>query len=152
MTVKPLHGGGADIDEPDWGQLIPDEIPPTNRDNSDWRDFAHREWLRTTTVMRDAGTLGAENRHQIQRLVIAYVRYDRAASEVFRLGLISDAPVTGVAMHNILTSEMRHADADATTAEMELGIPPRRRGTVAKAKRAEKVTRAADKYLAAVKA
>ena len=152
MTVKPLHGGGADIDEPDWGQLIPDEIPPTNRDNSDWRDFAHREWLRTTTVMRDAGTLGAENRHQIQRLVIAYVRYDRAASEVFRLGLISDAPVTGVAMHNILTSEMRHADADATTAEMELGIPPRRRGTVTKAKRAEKVTRAADKYLSAVKA
>jgi hypothetical protein len=45
---------------------------------------------------------------------------------------------------------MRQADADATTAEMELGITPRRRGAVTKAKRAEKVSRASDKYLKAI--
>lgn len=147
MTLKSIHGGGADIDEPKWAGLIPDELPPTLRDNSEWRDFAHREWLRITGVLRDAGTLGSENRHQIQRLIIAYVRYDRAASETFRLGLIGEAPVSGVQMTNILNSEMRHADADATTAEMELGIPPRRRGAVAKAKRVEKTQRGSDRYI-----
>jgi phage terminase small subunit len=147
MTLKQFPGGAADIDEPNWEQLFPDEYPPTNRDNSDWRDFTHREWLRITSIMREAGTLGAENRHQIQRLIMAYAMYDRAASEVIRMGPIDEAPVTDVAKANIYISIMRHADADATTAEMELGITPRRRGTVTKAKRAEKVVRAADKYI-----
>jgi len=146
MALKSLQGGGTDIDEPDWDHLIPNELR-SFRDNSGLRNYAHQEWLRITAVLRDAGTLGTENRHQIQRLIIAYVRYDRAVSEVFLTGIISQAPVTGVQMANILNSEMRQADADATTAEMELGIPPRRRGTVAKAKRAEKVSRAADKYI-----
>ena len=63
------------------------------------------------------------------------------------MGLITKAPRTDTAQINIAQTELRQADADATTAEMELGIPPRRRGAVAKAKRAEKITRASDRYL-----
>lgn len=152
MAFETVQGGGADIDEPDWGLLIPNQGRSEAGDNGNWREYAHREWLRATAALRSAGTLAPENRHQIQRLVIAYVRYDRAASEVFRLGLITKAPRTGVAMVNIMQTEMRQADSDATTAEMELGIPPRRRGTVTKAKRAEKTQRASDSYIKSVSA
>ena len=152
MTFSTISGDGRDIEEPDWPLLIPDQGRSKAGDNGRWREYAHREWLRATKAMREAGTLAPENRHQIQRLVIAYVRYDRAASEVFRAGLITKAPRTGVPMVNIMQSEMRQADSDATTAEMELGIPPRRRGAVAKAKRVEKVERASARYLKPVSA
>lgn len=151
MTLAILPGHGGDIEEPDWGLLIPDKGRAESGKNAKWREYAHREWLRTTAALREMGTLSSENRHQIQRLVIAYVRYDRAAGEFFRVGLITKAPRTGVAMVNIVQSEMRQADADATTAEMELGIPPRRRGAVTKSKRSEKKTAAADAYLTRVK-
>lgn len=151
MTLEALPGAGGDIEEPDWSALIPDKGKAAAGRNDTWREYAHREWMRTTAALRGAGTLSAENRHQIQRLVIAYVRYDRAAAEFFRVGLITKAPRTGVAMVNIIQSEMRQADSDATTAEMELGIPPRRRGAVAKAKAKEKRQSAADAYLQRVK-
>src|SRR5690349_13993437 len=147
MTFEVFPGGSADIEEPDWLLLIPNGGKSAAGDNQRWRDYAHREWLRVIAALRQAGTLAPENRHQIQRLVIAYVRYDRSAAEVFRLGLITKAKRSGVAQMNICQSEMRHADADATTAEMELGIPPRRRGAVAKSKKAERKASAADAYL-----
>jgi phage terminase small subunit len=151
-TVTPLPGGGADIEEPDWASLIPDRGRGKAGDNSAWREYAHREWLRVIGALRSAGTLAGENRHQMQRLVIAYVRYDQTCAERFRLGLVTKAPRSGVAQMNIAQTEMRQADADATTAEMELGIPPRRRGSVKAAKRGEKNTTPASRYLKPVSA
>jgi hypothetical protein len=72
-------------------------------------------------------------------------------AERFRMGLITTAHRTETAQMNIAQTELRQADADATTAEMELGIPPRRRGAVTKAKRAEKTERASDKYIGGLK-
>src|SRR3982751_5918671 len=66
---------------------------------------------------------------------------------VFRGGLVAKAPQSGVAKLQIEHSELRQADADATSAEMELGITPRRRGSVAKVKGAEKVQRKSDRWL-----
>lgn len=157
LTV--LTGGADALDEPDWEALIPDEqrrvvkqlLAQPEDDaplsNARWRDFARREWQRVTTAMRLAGTLGPENGRQIQRLVIAYVRYERATAEFFRLGLVTRAPRSGVAMVNIIQSEMRQADQDATMAEADLGIPPRRRGAVEPAKKGGKKSTAADAYL-----
>src|SRR4051812_39673474 len=147
MPLTQFPAGPPDIKNPIWELLIPDENPPTIRITSNGRAYHHREWLRITSVLRESGTLGTENRHQIQRLIMAYVMYDRAACEVIRLGPIGEAPVTDVPKANIYITVMRHADADATTAEMELGIPPRRRGAVSKAKRADKTQRASDRYL-----
>jgi hypothetical protein len=42
---------------------------------------------------------------------------------------------------------MRQADADATTAERELGLTPLRRGNTKQVKRAEKIQRKSDRYL-----
>lgn len=147
MTVTAIPGGGADIEEPDWGALIPNKGTAAAGNNAKWREYAHREWLRVIGALRDAGTLATENRHQMQRLIIAYVRYDRASAELFRLGLITKAHRSGVAQMNICQSELRHADADATTAEQELGIPPRRRGAVSKSKRGQKAQTMASAYL-----
>ena len=147
MMLETVQGGGLDIEEPDWSLLIPNEGRTKADSNRSWRDYAHREWLRITAELRDAGTLAPTNRHMIQRLIISYVRYDRASIAVFRAGLVAKAPQSGVAKLQIEHSEMRQADADATTAEMELGITPRRRGSVAKAKRTEKVQRNSDRWL-----
>ncbi len=157
MNVKTFPGSGGDVEEPDWEILIPDQAPIDalridatrieHESNAPWRERAHREWLRIVAELRENGTLSPINRHQIQRLAISYVRYDRAASKTFQLGVVLPSPKTLTPMVNLWQVEMRQADSDATTAEMELGITPRRRGTVTKAKRAEKVSRAADKYL-----
>ena len=138
MTLETFQGDGLKIDEPDWSLLIPNQGRTKADSNRSWRDYAHREWLRITAELRDAGTLAPTNRHMIQRLIIAYIRYDRASTMVFRGGLVANAPQSGVAKLQIEHSELRQADADATTAEMELGITPRRRGSVTKAKRAER--------------
>ena len=70
MTLETLHGGGLDIDEPVWSLLIPNQGRSRADSNRPWRDYAHREWLRITSALRDAGTLAPENKHMIQRLII----------------------------------------------------------------------------------
>src|SRR5690349_19833576 len=54
MTLEPLRGRGLDIEEPDWSLLIPDPGGSQAGDNSQWRDYAHREWLRATMALREA--------------------------------------------------------------------------------------------------
>ena len=152
MALTTFPGSGAEVEEPDWELMIPDQTRGEPESNASWRERAHREWLRITMALRDAGTLAPENRHQIQRLVVAYVRYDRAVAKSFDMGPVIPSPKTGTPMVNLWQVEMRQADSDATTAEMELGITPRRRGAVTKAKRAEKVQRASDRYIKPVSA
>lgn len=106
------------IEEPDWGAFLPDASA---------REAAHREWLRITSAMRDARTLAPENRHQIQRLVLAYARYDSACVEAFRHDLVVVAPRTGTPMRNPALAALRAATKAATVAERELGLSPRRR-------------------------
>lgn len=152
MALTTFPGGGADIEEPEWSFLIPNKGRGKAGDNQNWRDYAHREWVRTTAALRDAELLSSENRHQVQRLVIAYVRYDRAAAMVFAQGAVTEAVRTRVPQLNLWQVEMRAADTDATTAEMELGIPPRRRGSVTKSRRLAKKVAPSDAYLAGKKA
>lgn len=156
LTAFP--GGGQDIEEPNWTLLIPDVAKPKKAqlalmpdpteapiDNRPLRESAHRHWLRIVSALRVAGTLAAENAHQIQRLVLAYVRYDYAASQMFLHGAVTRAK-NGTPMLNMWQVEQRQADSDATTAEMELGLTPRRRGQTAPAKKQAKKPTAADAY------
>src|SRR3954463_7750703 len=114
LNVTALPGSGVDIEEPDWGALIPDPQGEQPTDNSIWREFAHREWLRIAAELRAAGTLASANRHQMQRLVIAYVRHDQTCAERFRRGLTTKAPRTDTAQIIIAKTDLRKADADAT--------------------------------------
>ena len=84
----------------------------------------------------------------MQRLVLAYVRSDVAAVQVMAYGALTQAPSTGTPMLSLWQVEMRAADSDATTAEMELCLSPRRRGAATKVERKKRAATAADGYLA----
>ena len=142
--ITVLHNSVADVEEPNWKALIPDQA---SENNGQWREAAHREWLRLTAAMRQAETLAPENRHMIQRLALAYVRFDQAAAKAFAAGMVIGAPRTGVPMLNLWTSVMRAADSDAQAGERELCLSPKRRAGAGRVKRAEKPGRASDAYL-----
>ncbi|WP_424139888.1 P27 family phage terminase small subunit [Roseomonas chloroacetimidivorans] len=144
MTFDVIAGPGTEIEEPDWEFLLPERPDGLQ---GELRAAAHREWTRIIAELRDAQTLAAVNHHTVQRLVLAYLRYDLAAAEVMRQGAIVPSPRTQVPMLNLWQVEMRQADADATSAEMELCLNPRRRGSATKAQRKQKRATAADGYL-----
>ncbi|MFC0411073.1 P27 family phage terminase small subunit [Roseomonas elaeocarpi] len=139
-----IVGPGADVDEPDWELLIPEREDGLEEK---LRGMAHREWVRVTAELRDVQTLAAVNRHGVQRLVLAYLRYDVAAANVMKFGAVVAAKRTKVPQLNIWQVEMRAADADATSAEMELCLTPRRRAAAGKVQRKAKRATAADSYL-----
>jgi len=94
--------------------------------------------------------LAAANGHSIQRLVCAYLMFDRMYREVAETGVVMK-PRRGnskaIARVSPYFTAMREAGSDAATIEAELGISPRRRGTAVKAERKQRRERAADAYL-----
>lgn len=143
MAFDVIPGPGADVEEPDWKLLIP---PREDKKHTALRATAHREWVRVTGELRDVGTLAPVNRHSVQRLVLAYARYDLAVAMVMTDGAVVLSK-TGVPMLSMWQTEMRAADVDATGHEMELCLNPRRRGSAGKAQRKAKRATAADSYL-----
>ena len=139
-----IVGPGADVDEPDWELLIPEREDGLE---GKLREMAHREWVRVTAELRDAQTLAPVNRHGVQRLVLAYLRYDFAAANVMKFGAVVAPKRTKVPQLNIWQVEMRAADADANGLEMELCLNPRRRAAAGKVQRKAKRATAADGYL-----
>ncbi|EHM01145.1 phage terminase, small subunit, P27 family [Acetobacteraceae bacterium AT-5844] len=144
MALDVIAGPGADVDEPDWELLIPEREDGLEEK---LRMMAHREWVRISSELRDSQTLSPVNRHAMQRLVLAYLRYDMAAAMVMKFGAVVAAKRTKVPQLNLWQTEMRAADADATGAEMELCLNPRRRGAATKVQRKAKRVTAADSYL-----
>ncbi len=133
--------------EPDWSFLIP-ERPDGAHDAM--RASAHDEWKLITTTLSRAGTLATENGHQIRRLVLAYLRYDVAASMVMGGGEYCGPVIsakTGTPLISMWQVELRAADADATMAERELCLTPRRRASAGKVERRRRAPTAADSYL-----
>lgn len=143
--VATFPGVPASLEEPDWRLVFPDRRSKDGM-GAPWRKVASRYWLRIVGELSAAGTLSIANEHQIKRCVVAYCRFDHAVAKLTAVGAVRPSPRTKVPQHNIWRDEVRHADADATSAEMELGISPRRRGSVAKAKQRETKS-AASAYL-----
>jgi P27 family predicted phage terminase small subunit len=144
MALDVIAGPGMDVEEPDWELLIADRADGLH---GKLRKMARREWSRVCGELRDMQTLAAVNRHAIQRLVIAYIRYDLAVAQVMQEGAVVKSPNTGVPQLSLWQVEMRQADSDATSAEMELCLNPRRRGSATKVQRKAKRVTAADGYL-----
>jgi P27 family predicted phage terminase small subunit len=141
MNVVGIDGSGEIVSQPDWASLFSDELDIAT---------AHEHWRIVTTEMRERSLLSPANGHAIQRLVCSYVVYDRAAREVAEHGAVVK-PKRGnpkaIARLSPYFTAMREAGSDAATLEAELGIAPRRRGSVTKVDRAKKAPRAADAYL-----
>lgn len=136
-----IEATGAIVDEPDWSGLFSDELEIA---------AAHEHWRIVTTEMRELGTLSASNAHPIQRLIVAYISYERASREVAENGAVIK-PRRGnskaIARVSPWFTAMREASADATMLESKLGLSPRDRKSATKAERKVNRQRAADAYL-----
>lgn len=136
-----IAGATEIVTPPDWTALFSDVMEVA---------AAQEHWRIITIEMRESGTLSASNGHSVQRLVCAYILYDRASRDVAERGVVVNprkGNVRAIPRVNPSFNAMREASADATALEAELGLSPRRRGAVTKVQRKERRARAADSYL-----
>jgi len=143
--MKRIADTGGIVEEPSWSLLLDDELEIAT---------AAEHWRRITTEMKERETLAPTNAHAIQRLVLAYIIFERCSREVAAHGAVAK-PKRGnpksIARLSPYFTAMREAGADAERLEADLGISPRRRNTVGKVvKRAIKTTASAQ-YLKPVK-
>jgi P27 family predicted phage terminase small subunit len=143
--MKPVENAGSIVPEPDWESLFSDVLEVAS---------AIEHWRVLTTELRERQLLAPGNAHALQRLVVAYVLYDRAVREVAEHGAVSK-PKRGNSRAIARTSPhftvMREAASDAASLEAEFGLSPRRRAAAGKVQNGKKAPRAADGYLSAVK-
>ena len=136
-----IEGTGQIIVEPHWRMLLTDDLEV---------EAAAEYWRAVTTELRERNLLAPANRHAIQRLVLAYMIYDRSVREVAEHGAVTkprrgnSKAIARVSPH---FTAMREAANDAATLEAELGLSPRRRGAVTKVERKARAARASDEFL-----
>lgn len=136
-----IEGTGVIVIEPDWDSLFSDVLEIA---------AAKEHWRVLTNELRDRHLLAAANGHSIQRLVCAYLMFDRMYREVAENGVVSKprrGNTKAIARISPYFTAMREAGSDAATLEAELGISPRRRGSVQKVERKQRKERASDGYL-----
>lgn len=136
-----VQGTGDVTPEPHWRMLLTDDLEIA---------AAGEYWRLVTTEMRDRNTLSPTNRHAIQRLVLAYINFDRSSREVAENGAVTKprrGNTKAIARISPHFTAMREAGSDAATLEAELGLSPRRRSTAAKVERKARSARASDAYL-----
>jgi P27 family predicted phage terminase small subunit len=142
MTKRSGAGSaGAIVDEPDWKRLLPSQAE---------RNAAKRHWKRVTEEMRELETLSAANGHALQRLVLAYLVYDRCSLMVAQDGLVTEPNPENpksIARLSIYYKAMREAEKTADALEAQLGLSPGRRGRVGKVTRKRERSAGADAFL-----
>lgn len=136
-----IEGTGNIIAEPDWESLFSDVLEI---------EAAKEHWRVITSELKSRQLLAPANGHAIQRLVCAYLMFDRMYREVAEHGVVSQ-PRRGnnkaIARISPYFTAMREAGADAANVEAELGISPRRRGDVTKADQKQRKERASDAFV-----
>lgn len=136
-----IEGTGAIVIEPDWHSLFNDELEIA---------AAREHWRIVTTELKDRQLLAAANGHSVQRLICAYLMFDRMYREVAEHGVVTKprrGNAKAIARISPHFTAMREAGSDAAALEAELGISPRRRGSAVKAERKQRKERASDGYL-----
>lgn len=139
--MNEVPGTGDIVPEPHWRMLLTDELEI---------EAAAEHWRRITTEMRERAILASSNGHALQRLVLAYVIFDRSSREVAESGAVTK-PKRGnpksIARISPHYTVMREAGADADRLEAEMGLSPRRRAGAAKVEKKARTARASDTYL-----
>lgn len=139
--METVEGTGEIVPEPHWRLLLSDDLEV---------QAATEYWRLITTEMRERSLLSPANCHSLQRLVLAYINYDRSARDVAENGAVTKprrGNTKAIARLSPHYTAMREAGADAATLEAELGISPRRRSTASKVDKKARSARAADQYL-----
>ena len=123
-TAAPVEIGG--IAEPDWKRLLSDAPEQT---------AASGHWRRIAGEMHELQILAPSNGHALQRLVIAYLVYDRCSMQVGTEGLVTVAKAENpksIDRLSIYYQAMREAERTAERLEKQLGLTPGNRGKVGK--------------------
>lgn len=130
----------AIVTEPDWERVLSDPAE---------RVAAAEHWRRVTGEMMERETLSSANGHSVQRLVLAYLIYDRCAMQVAVQGLVTEPAADNpkaIARLSIHYKAMREAEKTTETLEAQLGLTPGRRARVGKVDRKRERTAGADRY------
>jgi P27 family predicted phage terminase small subunit len=139
--MEVIEGSGEIVPEPDWRNIFDDVLDVA---------AASEHWGRVSRELRDRTLLSPVNAHAMQRLVIAYIVYDRAARDVASQGAVTKprrGNTKAIARVSPHFTVMREAAADAASLEAELGVSPRRRSSATKVDNARKTSRPADRFL-----
>lgn len=131
----------GDILEPDWQRLLPEKSEQT---------AASEHWRRVAGEMEQLEILSASNGHALQRLVIAYLVYDRCSLEVAADGLVTEPAKDNpkaIARLSIHYKAMREAEGTAQRLENELGITPGKRAKVGKVVKPRERSTGAQRFL-----
>lgn len=143
--MKVIEDTGGIVEEPKWSLLLTDEME---------QSASAEHWRVITTEMRERDILSGSNAHAIQRLVLAYIMFDRCSREVAEHGAVTK-PKRGnpkaIARLNPFYTAMREAGSDCERLEAELSLSPRRRTGAGKVARNARRATAADQFLKPVK-
>jgi P27 family predicted phage terminase small subunit len=136
--IRETIGG---ILEPDWARLLPE---------ADEQTAAADHWRRVAREMHELEILSLANGHALQRLVLAYLVYDRCSKNVAADGLVTepnkDNPKS-IARLSIHYKAMREAENTAERLEGQLGLTPGKRGRVGKVTQKRERKAGADAFL-----
>lgn len=136
--VREMIGG---IIEPEWARLLPERGE---------QEAASEHWRRVAGEMHEQEILSLANGHALQRLVLAYLVYDRCSKNVAADGLVTepnkDNPKS-IARLSIHYKAMREAENTAERLEAQLGLTPGKRGRVGKVTKKRERKAGADAFL-----
>lgn len=139
--MEVIEGSGDIVVEPDWQSILNDVLEIA---------AANEYWRVMTTEMKERGTLSPANGHSMQRLIMAYLAFDRASKEVAENGSVTK-PKRGnskaIARVSPYFAVMRESGSDADRLEAQLGLSPLHRGKVTKVERKARQKRASDAYI-----
>ncbi len=129
------------VAEPSWSTLLPDENE---------RVVAAEHWKRIVAEMTSREILSWSNGHAIQRLILAYLVYDRCSRQLAGEGIVTEAAKDNpkaIDRLSIHYKAMREAEKTTERLEAQLGLSPGRRGKVAKVVKQRQRTAGADAFL-----
>jgi P27 family predicted phage terminase small subunit len=111
---------------------------------------ASEHWRRVAGEMNEREILSASNGHSLQRLVMAYLVYDRCSKAVAVDGLVTaknpENPKS-IERLSIYYKAMREAENTAERLEGQLGLTPGRRSRVGKVTKKRERSAGADAFL-----
>lgn len=131
----------AKIAEPKWSALLDDAAE---------RKAAKAHWARVTAEMAERETLSASNGHSVQRLVLAYIVYDRCSLQAAREGVVTEPKADNpkaIARLSVYFKAMSEAEKTAERLEAQLGLSPQRRSKVGKVTKKRERSAGADAFL-----
>lgn len=127
--------------EPDWARLLPEKPEQA---------AASEHWRRVAGEMDQQQILSPSNGHSLQRLVLAYLVFDRCSLHVAVDGLVTEPNADNpkaIARLSIHYKAMREAEKTAERLEGQLGLTPGKRGKVGKVTKQRERSAGADAFL-----